>query len=166
MNHSRRYRKREFTRQAVSCSVFLLVFLAVFSGSVLVQKAEALSGVPQILSYQGRLADADGDLLGGSGTTYYFKFSIWDVATGGTSGTNRLWPGTDPTSFSTTVRQGVFTANIGDTANSFPHALDFNFNTNREVYLQIEVSSDNTTFQTLSPRQRIVSSAFAELAAA
>src|SRR3989338_6842241 len=156
MNHSRRYRKREFTRQAVSCSVFLLVFLAVFSGSVLVQKAEALSGVPQILSYQGRLADADGDLLGGSGTTYYFKFSIWNVTTGGTSGTNRLWPGSDPSSVSATVRQGVFNADI-DTSS-------YNFNTNSTIYLQVEASSDDATFETLSPRQQISSAAFAQIA--
>lgn len=119
----------------------------------------AASGAPAIISYQGRLTDANGDLLGGSGTTYYFKFSIWDVATGGTSGANCLWPSNcDPSSVSATVRQGVFNVNI-DTA-------DYNFNTNKDIYLQIEVSSDNSTFETLSPRQRIAASAFAQLASA
>ncbi|MEK7505254.1 MAG: hypothetical protein AAB589_03155, partial [Patescibacteria group bacterium] len=38
--------------------------------------------------------------------------------------------------------------------------------TESDVYLQVEASSDNSTFQTLSPRQRISASAFAELASA
>ena len=124
------------------------------------------ASVPSILSYQGRLTNDSGDLLGGSGTTYYFKFSIWDVATGGSAGTNRLWPSSDPDSFSTTVRQGVFTVNIGDTANSFPHALDYDFTRDSDVYLQVEVSSNDSSFETLSPRQRISSVAFAQLAGA
>lgn len=124
------------------------------------------AGVPSIISYQGRLADSDGDLLGNSsGTTYYFKFSIWDTPTGGTSGVNRLWPSSDPTSFATNVRQGVFNVNIGDTAAGYPNALDYAFGSST-IYLQIEVSSDNSSFQTLSPRQRIAATPFAKLAGA
>ncbi|MEK7152232.1 MAG: hypothetical protein AAB773_02260, partial [Patescibacteria group bacterium] len=122
------------------------------------------AGTPSIISYQGRLADSNGDLLGGSGTAYYFKFSIWDNATVG-SGT-RLWPTGAPSSSSLTVRQGVFVANIGDTAAGFPHALDYDFNTASDIYLQVEVSSDNSTFQTLSPRQRISAAPFARLSGA
>ncbi|MCK5341815.1 MAG: hypothetical protein KAR20_00345, partial [Candidatus Heimdallarchaeota archaeon] len=125
------------------------------------------AGTPSILSYQGRLADSGGDLLGGSsGTTYYFKFSIWDVSTGGTSGTNRLWPLSDPSSFSTTVRQGVFNVNIGDTENGYPDSLDYNFSDSADIYLQIEVSSDDSAFETLSPRQRISSVVFAQISGA
>lgn len=127
--------------------------------------AQAAAGVPAIIGYQGRLADSDGDLIGSSsGTTRYFKFSIWNVATGGTSGTNRLWPLTDPSSFAATVRQGVFNVNIGDIDNGFPHALNYDFNTSSNVYLQIEVSSNDIAFETLSPRQRISSAPFARVA--
>lgn len=126
--------------------------------------AYASSGTPTIISYQGRLADSGGNLLGGSGTAYYFKFSIWDNATVD-SGT-RLWPSSAPSSFAINVRQGVFNANIGDTAAGYPHALDYNFNTNKDIYLQIEASSNNSAFQTLSPRQRISSSAFVQLSSA
>lgn len=124
------------------------------------------AGTPTILSYQGRLSNAGGDLVGGSGTSYYFKFSIWNVATGGTSGINRLWPSIDPISFASTVRQGVFNVNIGDTDGGFPQALDYNFNTNKNIFLQIEVSSNGTDFETLSPRLRISSAPFAQLSGA
>src|SRR3989344_4927696 len=44
--------------------------------------ALAANAPPTILSYQGRLTNGAGDLLGSSsGTTYYFKFSIWNNAT-------------------------------------------------------------------------------------
>ncbi len=119
-----------------------------------------------MIGYQGRLANASGDLLGGSGTTYYFKFSIWSNSVVNTG--TKLWPSGDPTGFTATVRQGVFEVNIGDTANGYPDTLDYNFNTNRDVYLQVEVSSSGAvgSYQTLSPRQKIGAAAFAQLAGA
>jgi len=124
-----------------------------------VSLAQAVPGVPHIISYQGRLADANGNLLGGSGTTFYFRFSIYDspdTATG-----TRLWPASLPGIASSTVKEGVFTINIGDTANGYPDALTFDFSSEKDVYLQVEVSSNGTTFETLSPRQRIAASGFA-----
>ena len=140
-------------------SVFAIFFLffAYFATSF-------AAGTPSIISYQGRLADSSGNLLGGSGTPYYFKFSIWDSATVGTG--NKLWPASNPGSSALTVRDGVFNVNIGDTDAGFPDTLNYNFNTSRNVYLQVEVSSDNATFQTLGPRQRMASAPFAELSGA
>ncbi len=128
--------------------------------------SHAATGVPSVLSYQGRLTNSSGDLVGGSGTVYYFKFSIWDVSTGGVAGTNRLWPALGPTAATSTVRQGVFNVNIGDTVNGYPDTLDYNFNTNQNIYLQIEVSTNGVSYETLSPRQRISSAPFAQVAAA
>ncbi|MFA6339030.1 MAG: hypothetical protein WCW87_03165, partial [Candidatus Paceibacterota bacterium] len=119
------------------------------------------AGTPNIISYQGRLSNSSGDLLGGSGTTYYFKFSIWDNATVGSG--SQLWPASAPTSFTSLVRQGVFNVNIGDTANGYPDTLNYNFNSSKNIYLQVEVSSDNATFETLSPRQQITASAFSKI---
>ena len=118
--------------------------------------ASAASGVPDIISYQGRLTNSSGQLLGGSGTTYYFRFSIWDSPTVATG--SKLWPSSNPGSSPLTVSDGVFNVNIGDTANGYPDALTYNFQDNSAVYLQIEVSADNQTFETLGPRQRITSS--------
>ena|SRR3989344_610067 len=122
------------------------------------------AGTPTIISYQGRLADAQGNLLGGSGTTYYFKFSLWNSSIVG-QGT-RFWPASVPATTTATVKQGVFNVNIGDVSGGYPDLLDFNFNTSSDIYLQVEVSSDNNSSQTLSPRQRISSSAFSLLASA
>jgi len=145
-------------------SLFILGFVFIFSLTQFPLKAFALSGVPTVISYQGRLTNSSGDLLGGSGTTYYFKFSIYDSSSGGT----KLWPLTsDPTQVAATVRQGVFNVNVGDVNNGYPDVLDFNFNTNRVIYLQVEVSSTSGgTFQALTPRQLIAGSAFAQLAGA
>lgn len=135
--------------------VFLLILLLLLSFHVTVYAAP-----PSILSYQGRLTNASGSLLGGSsGTTYYFKFSLWSALSAGT----KLWPTSDPTSYATTVREGVFNVNIGDTANGYPDVLDYTFNS-ANVYLKVEVSSDNASFETLSPRQQVTSSAFAQVA--
>ncbi|MDP3785154.1 MAG: MerR family transcriptional regulator, partial [bacterium] len=141
----------------------LLPFLAI--ASLLfwpLTNLQGASGVPAIISYQGRLSDSNGDLLGGSGTTYYFAFSIWDASSGGT----KLWPSGNPATTTATVRQGVFSVNIGDTANSYPDPLNYDFNTNQDIFLQVQVSSNNSVFQTLTPRQRIGASAFARLASA
>ncbi|MDE1946183.1 MAG: hypothetical protein KGH93_03260, partial [Patescibacteria group bacterium] len=130
----------------------------------LVPSSVIAAGVPTTLSFQGRLSDASGNLLGGSGTSYFFKFSIWDNPTVGNG--SRLWPASAPGTFSTQVKSGVFNVNIGDVANGYPDALNYNFNTNSTVYLQVEVSSDGVTFQTLAPRQLVTAAAFAQIAGA
>jgi hypothetical protein len=160
-----RSNKHRFLYRVFLNSGILLLAVSFAFPAFGITDAFAATGVPTIMSYQGRLADSSGNLLGSSsGTTYYFKFSIWDNPT--VPSGSKLWPATDPGTASVTVKTGVFNVNIGDTANSYPDALDYNFNTNNAVYLQVEVSSDNSTFQTLTPRQRIASSAFAQLAGA
>ncbi|MEK7117069.1 MAG: hypothetical protein AAB837_02810 [Patescibacteria group bacterium] len=133
---------------------FVIVILLFFLSTYVPAYA---AGVPAVIGYQGRLANAAGNLLGDSGTTYYFKFSIWDVATGGDTATNRLWPSSDPSAVSAVVRQGVFNVNID--------VSSYNFNTDEEIYLQVEVSlTSDGIFQTLSPRQRISATPFARMA--
>lgn len=139
--------------------LFVIIILLLLSPYVPVYAA----GTPLIFSYQGRLSNSNGNLLTG---TYYFKFSIWDVATGGTAGTNRLWPSGGPSSVSASVREGVFNVNIGDTANGYPDSLTYNFNTDADIFLQVEASSNDSSFETLSPRQRISSAVFAQIAGA
>ncbi|MBI2039357.1 MAG: hypothetical protein HYT22_03735, partial [Candidatus Niyogibacteria bacterium] len=152
------------TGKGVFFGAFGIVAFGILSSAVFVFYASAAAGVPTIISYQGRLADADGDLLGGSGTTFYFKFSIWDNST--VDSGSRVWPASVPGTTTATVRQGVFNVNIGDVANGYPNALNYDFSTNSDIYLQVEVSSDNDSSQTLSPRQRISAAAFARIASA
>jgi hypothetical protein len=60
----------------------------------------------------------------------------------------------------------VFNVDIGDTTNG-SNALNYNFNTSKDIYLQIEVSTTLTgTFEVLSPRQRISSAPFAQISGA
>lgn len=133
------------------CFILIIVF-----GTTV---AHAAPGVPDIISYQGRLTDQNGILLGGTGTTYYFKFSIWDSPTVG-AGT-RLWPTAAPTATSLTVTDGVFDVNIGDTGGGYPDALTYDFQSNDTVYLQVEVSPNGSSYETLGPRPRITSSSTA-----
>ncbi|MDO8495334.1 MAG: hypothetical protein Q7S32_02285, partial [bacterium] len=136
-----------------------LVSLLIFSFGVSFFWTEltpfARAGVPKILSFQGRLTDSSGNLLGSGGTNYYFKFSIYSASSGGT----KLWPSTDPSSVTIKVTQGVFNVLIGDTSASFP-ALDIDFD-GSDYFLRVDVSDDNSDFETLAPRQRIVASGFA-----
>ncbi|HEY4475209.1 MAG TPA: hypothetical protein VJB92_00570, partial [Candidatus Paceibacterota bacterium] len=146
-------------------TVLLLLPYLTFPYFQFVSVVHAANGIPRILSFQGRLLDSSGNLIGGSsGATYYFAFSIWNNSTlwAGT----RLWPTVATSSVSVTVTSGVFNVNIGDVNNGYPHVLDYNFNTNSDIFLQIDVSSNNTAFESLAPRQRIAASAFSELSGA
>ncbi|TSC82317.1 MAG: outer membrane protein, partial [Parcubacteria group bacterium Gr01-1014_19] len=155
---------RKVTYDLLKKGVFGLLTLSLFF-SLYISVSWSASGVPRVIGYQGRLADSTGTLLGSSsGTTYYFKFSIWDNATVGSG--SRLWPDTAPSSSGATVTSGVFNVNIGDTDNGYPHLLNYDFSDNNTVYLQVEVSSDDVTFQTLEPRQLVTSNAFAQYAGA
>ena len=136
--------------------VALIVCLVAASTLALILKeAQAVTGVPEVISYQGRLTNSSGTLLSG---TYVFRFSIWDGYDVGFG--NQLWPSGTPGNATTTLVDGVFNIDIGKTA-SGTDALTYNFNDNDTVYLQVEVSSDGTSFETLAPRQQITASGFA-----
>jgi len=142
----------------------LFSFFIIFT---FVDQTQAVTGVPKILNHQGRLLNPAGELLGGSsGTNYCFRFSIWDAATGGSRNPNQIWPAgfTNPSTMTVFVKNGVFNVGIGAGADT----LDFDFQNNNNVYLNVEVansitnSCDNVvSFEPLDPRQRIVSAGYA-----
>ncbi|MCX6716502.1 MAG: hypothetical protein NTV72_01095, partial [Candidatus Taylorbacteria bacterium] len=141
--------------------VISFVFIAFLTLNISLVKAE--TGVPSIVSYQGHLSDSGGNPLGGTGANYYFKFSLWDNPTVGSG--SKVWPVNTPGVSTLQVKQGLFSVNIGDTDNSYPDVLDYNFANNKKVYLQVEISSDNANFETLSPRSTITASAFSRVSA-
>src|SRR3989344_1465656 len=132
----------------------IFVIVALFSFYFFASNSNA--GVPQILSFQGRLTDGSGNLLGGNGTNYYFKFNIYPSLTCGSSS----WS-SGGTAVTIKVTQGVFNTLLGDTSTGYD-ALDLDFDS-ANYYLEVQVDDDSGfgSSETLSPRQRIVASGFA-----
>ena len=141
-----------------------LVILALMASALPV--VNAAPGVPNLLHYQGRLLDDTGNLLGGSGTEYCFRFSFYDDATVGAPDT-QLWPSATPGDMTVNVVNGVFAASIGDVS-AGGDVLDYPF-TDDTTYLNIEVATQvggvcgggDESYETLSPRQRINASGYA-----
>ncbi len=141
--------------------MLLLAFL--FSSD----QARAAAEAPRILNYQGRLLDSAGNPLGNAGTDFCFKFSIYDDALVGAPD-NKLWPSGIPSTMTINVKNGVFNVGVGDVA-AGSDALTFNFQDTDTIYLNAEVATKvdatcagpSQVFETLGPRQRVVSSAYA-----
>src|SRR3989338_7163765 len=142
---------------------FFSLFFFIFLLSVFLPPnfASATAGVPLLINFQGRLMNSSGTLLGSaSGTDYCYKFSIWDAATAG----SKIWPAGAPNINTIVTRQGVFDASIGSV-----DTLDLAF-TDDQAYVEVSVATKvgascttggGEVFEDLSPRPRIVSSAFA-----
>ena len=143
------------------------IFTFLFFSFLSLNFAQAVTGVPEIINFQGRLMDPSGNLLGSaSGTDYCYRFGIWDVSTGGTANPNQLWPGSfaTPTTMTIVTRSGVFDASIGGAGGD---TLNFNFQDNDTIYINVEVATKvgascttgaDEVFETLDPRPQIVSS--------
>lgn len=145
-----------------------LVTLLVVQG-VLSAKADpsaaSVQSVPTTISYQG-VVNVSGAPYTGQG---YFKFAIVDAAGAASYWSNNgtSVSGSAPTaSVTLTVKQGLFTVQLGDThlAGMTQPITPAVFNGSGQRFLRVWFSSNGTTFTLLTPDQTIASVPYALVA--
>ena len=146
-------------RTSIVRGIARILFASYFFVLIFFGIAGATAGVPKIINFQGRLLDNGGNLLGGSGTNYCFKFALYDATTSG----SKVWPSGSPSNMTLNVISGVFNANIG----SGTDTLDYDFQTNNTIYIDVQVAAQvassctGVTYESLTPRQQVVSAGYA-----
>ena len=108
------------------------------------QNTNQASTVPQVINYQGKLTDSEGELVSG---VVSIQFSMYNAATGGTS----LWTETQ----SCTLTSGLFNVLLGS-VNPIPASV---FD-GGDRWLGITVGTDSE----MTPRQKVASVGYACLA--
>jgi hypothetical protein len=127
----------------------LNIVMTLFSVVLLCCASVAQATVPEEISYQGQLTDAVGAPLEG---TYDVWFYLYDAPSGGIL----LWDEQQ----SVVVTDGIYNVQLG--AVSPLEVTVFSGNT---VYLEVVIYNPaTTTWETLSPRQQLTSTAYAFLA--
>ncbi len=141
-----------------------LVYVSLTANLIWPEKSRAATGVASVLAYEGRLMDATGNPLGGTGEPYCFRFSIYDAASAG----SKLWPSGTPATSTATTTDGVFNALVGQA-----DVLDYNFYGSDTTFLNVDVYTATSTnginctggtWETLAPRQRIAATGYARSA--
>ncbi|MEK7641693.1 MAG: hypothetical protein AAB365_01740 [Patescibacteria group bacterium] len=156
-----KHRNRLVVAGLVCVQLVLSVILSISLAGHLIwpENSSAAAGAPMQIAYEGRLTDSGGNPLGGTGTVYCYRFSIYDAATSG----NKLWPASTPTQTTATTTDGVFNAIIGQ-ADTLSSTI-FDFSTTSTAFLQVEVNTTTSTcggsWEALLPRQSVLSSGYA-----
>ena len=155
-----------------SLNSILLTSALVLGLSITSQAQTVSTGVPNFISYQGRVLDSTGAVVGGNGTPVNrtVTFRVWDHPSNDTLA-NLIYSEEQTVTiadgeFSVLVGQGITTSTpIGDpeTAQGPPNMSIADAFNGDGRYLGVTVSDGNvgTVDNEISPRQQIVSSAFA-----
>ena len=129
----------------IAAAVFLVVALP------LCPDLWGVDHLPQLINYQGRLTDAQGNPLNGA---YNLKFTLWDAETGG----NQLWSEDHP---AVAVTDGLFQVALGNTNHITSDVLTPPLSPTEsffDVYLEITVDG-----QEIVPRVALTSAPYAML---
>ncbi|MEI6077388.1 MAG: tail fiber domain-containing protein [Verrucomicrobiota bacterium] len=148
------------------------LLLLAFALTILSSHA-AVTSPPQLLSYQGYLTDANGTPLGATNVgpkNYNVVFRVWDLQTGGTTGSSDELYAEQQT---VTVNNGYFSVLLGQGLQfgSEPHPSPFSsvfFSTNlnpRYVEITVLGAGLNQANITILPRQQLLSAPYAFVAA-
>jgi|GEM_PF-1965934 len=149
----------KFTKQWLS--TITIIAMIVMSFGIVGSFVQAASA-PNIVTYQGRVLDANGVPV--STATASMKFFLYSSLAGGTcvwsnssSTCHANTPGTT-TARTVTLTNGLFSENLGDTAAGTPYAAiaDTTFADNAGMYLEVQIAGE-----TLSPRKQLVAAPYA-----
>jgi hypothetical protein len=122
------------------------------------------SGPPGLIAYQARVCDAAGAPITGA---RHAKFLFYDSLTAGTLLLTYVRTGAQVVS----INDALMTVQLGDTtAGAIVAGTETTmagvFKNRAAVYLELQLSTDNVTFEALSPRVRVTSSGYAQNAGA
>ena len=123
---------RSFLPNPGTLLILALFLLAQSVGALPLKAPTATSTSTGTISYQGRLADADGNPLTG---TYNIEFRLYDVPTGGVPLWTELWTGPNAVE----VSDGLFNVMLGSLTPISAEAVE----ENDTLYLGITVGTDD-----------------------
>ena len=137
---------------------------AEYAGVEILSSASGVSATaPAIMNYQARVTNAGGTPITAATN---MRFAVYDALSSG----NCVWSGwgsgtngcTSPNagSVSVTPTNGVFSLALGDTSVSSQNPMQDSLFSGPSRYLEVQMYN-GSTWETLSPRKRIVSSAYA-----
>ncbi len=138
------------TRGVLVCILFYQAVVGFF----LPQVVEAASA-PNIISYQGRLLNANGIPVSSASVSMIFE--LYTASSGGTC----VWSNSSASCASATARtvtltDGLFSEPLGDTSATYAAIADSIFGDNATLYLQVTVGGE-----ALSPRKQILAAPYA-----
>ncbi|MFH1142750.1 MAG: hypothetical protein V1695_03480, partial [Candidatus Uhrbacteria bacterium] len=148
------YQEDRYNKVSKYATIFIVLVGFVFLLIPLIKTSQAVSP-PNIISYQGRLLDANANPVGDASLNMQFRF--YDSLAGGTC----LWSN-DASDCSTNANQsvtlttGLFSENLGDTGDGYAAISDSTFADNASVYLEVQIGTE-----TLTPRKQIVAAPYA-----